>query len=67
MIVLDPINRDDNVASDWTVEDRDRFLDRLDEFRDVLRDAEIEAEHDRDAAIAFVDQVLPNFSNFCKE
>lgn len=67
VIVLDPINRDDNVASDWTGEDRNRFLDRLDEFRDVLRDAEIEAKHDLDAAIAFVDQVLPNFSSFCKE
>ena len=67
VVVVDPINRDDNVASDWTVNDRDRFLDQLDEFRDVLRDAEIEAEHDLDGAIAFVDQVLPNFRNFCKE
>ena len=67
VVVLDPINRDDNVTADWTVEDRDLFLDRLDELRDVLRDAEIDAEHDRDGAIAFVDQVLPNFTNFCKE
>lgn len=67
VVVLDPINRDDNVAEDWTVADRDRFLDRLDELRDVLRDAEIEAEDDLDAAIAFVDQVLPKFSDFCKE
>ena len=65
VVVVDPINRDDNVASDWTVSDRDQFLDQIDEFRDVLRDAEIEAEHDVDAAIAFVDQVLPNFRNFC--
>ena len=67
VVVLDPINRDDNVTADWTVEDRDLFLDQLDELRDVLRDAENEAEHDLDAAIAFVDQVLPNFTNFCKE
>ena len=67
VVVLDPINRDDNVAADWTVADRDLFLDRLDELRDVLRDAENEAEHDLDAAIAFVDQVLPSFSSFCKE
>ena len=67
VVVLDPINRDDNVASDWTDADRERFLDRLDELRDVLRDAELEAPHDLDAAVAFVDQVLPNFSNFSKE
>lgn len=67
VVVLDPINRNDNVASDWTTADRDLFLDRLDELRDVLRDAEIEAGHDLDAAIAFVDLVLPNFSNLCKE
>ena len=67
VVVLDPINRNDNVASDWTDADRNRFLDRVDELRDVLRDAELEASHDLDAAIAFVDQVLPNFSNFSKE
>lgn len=67
VVVLDPINRDDNVTSDWTDADRERFLDRLDELRDVLRDAELEAPHDLDAAIAFVDQVLPNFGKFSKE
>ena len=67
VVVLDPINRDDNVAADWTTADQKLFLDQMDELRDVLRDAEIDAEHDLDAAIAFVDQVLPNFSNFSKE
>lgn len=67
VVVLDPINRNDNVASDWIMADRDRFLDRMDEFRDVLRDVEIEAEHDHDDAIAFLDQIFPDFSNFCKE
>lgn len=67
VVVLDPINRDDNVAADWTVADREVFLDRLDELRDVLRDAELEARHDVEAAVAFVDQVLPNFSSFGKE
>ena len=67
VVVLDPINRDDNIASDWTDADRERFLDRLDALRDVLRDAELEAQHDLDSAIAFVDQALPNFSNFSRE
>lgn len=67
VIILDPINRNDNVASDWTTADLDRFLDRLDELRDLLRDAELEAEHDLDTAIAFIDRVLPNFSSFSKE
>ena len=67
VVVLDPLNKDDNVAAAWTGEDREHFLDRLDELRDVLRDAELEAPHDVDAATAFVDQVLPNFSNFSKE
>ena len=67
VVVLDPINRDDNVAADWTAADRDLFLDRIDELRDVLRDAEIEAEYDLDAAIAFVDQLLPNFRKFSEE
>lgn len=67
VIILDPVNRDDNVGSSLSMEDRDRFLDGLDEFRDVLRDAEIEFGTDIDAAIAFVDQVLPNFRDFSVE
>lgn len=67
VIILDPVNRDDNVGSSLSTEDRDRFLDGLDEFRDVVRDAEIEFGTDIDAAIAFVDQVLPNFRDFSTE
>ena len=67
VVVLDPVNRDDNVTADWTISDREAFLDALDEFRDVLRDAEIEAGDDLDAAIDFVDQVLPSFRNFVQE
>ena len=67
VIVLDPINRDDNVAADWTSVDRDMFLDRLDKFRDILRDVEIEAQDDTDAAIDFLDQIFPNFSNLSQE
>ena len=67
VIVLDPINRDDNIAADWTTVDRDLFLDRLDQMRDVLRDAEIEAQDDAEAAIDFLDQIFPSFSNLAKE
>lgn len=67
VVVLDPVNRDDNVTADWTIADREAFLDALDEFRDVLRDAEIEVGDDLDAAIDFVDQVLPSFRNFAQE
>ena len=64
VVVLDPVNRDDNVAADWTHADRDEFLDRLDELRDLLRDAEIEVGDDLDRAIDFVDQALPKFRDF---
>lgn len=67
VVVLDPVNRDDNVAADWTTADRDAFLDRLDELRDVLRDAAIEVGDDLDAAINFVNQALPKFRDLSKE
>ena len=67
VIVLDPINREDNVAADWTTVDRDLFLDRLDQMRDVLRDAEIEAQDDTESAIHFLDQIFPSFSNLSQE
>lgn len=67
VVVLDPTNRDDNIASDWTAADRERFLDRLDDLRDTLRDAELEAQHNLDVAIDFIDQVLPKFGNFSRE
>lgn len=62
VVVLDPINQDDNVTADWSTEDRDAFLDKIETFRDILRDAELEAPHDHDAAVDFLDQALPNFA-----
>lgn len=67
VVVLDPVNRDDNVAADWLATDRDTFLDRLDQLRDVLRDAEIEVGDDIDDAISFVNQALPAFQDYAKE
>ena len=64
VVILDPVNRDDNVASNWSIGDRDSFLGRVDQFLDLLRDAEIEFGADIDAAIEFVDQALPNFRDF---
>ena len=64
VVVLDPVNRDDNVTASWTVSDRSAFLDALDEFRDLLRDAEIEVTDDIDRAVSFVDQALPKFRDF---
>ena len=60
VIVLDPINRDDNLTSGWTASDRDLFVDRVNELRDILRDAEIE-EADPDAAVDFIEQAFHNF------
>lgn len=62
VVVLDPINQNDNVTADWSVTDRDRFLDEIEALRDILRDAELEAPHDNDAAIRFLDQALPRFA-----
>ena len=67
VIVLDPINRDDNVTERWTDGDRDRFLDRVDQFRDVIRDVQIEARDNPDTAARFVEQVFPNFMNLSEE
>ena len=67
VIVLDPINRDDNVTREWTSIDRDRFLDRVDELRDILRDAEIEARDNPDAAVDFIEQAFPNFLNLSED
>ena len=67
VVVLDPVNRDDNVAADWSAADRDTFLDRLDQLRDVLRDAEIEIGDDLDEAINFVNKALPAFQDYAKD
>ena len=67
VVVLDPVNPDDNVTADWTGTDRELFLDRLDQLRDTLRDAEIEVDYDLDTAISFLDQSLPKFQDFSKE
>jgi hypothetical protein len=67
VIVIDPVNRDNNVAATWTTADRDRFLQRVDEFRDVLRDATLEADEEPDEAIAFLEQVFPGFGDLSEE
>lgn len=67
VIVIDPVNRDNNVAAGWTTADRDRFIERVDEFRDVLRDAQLEAADDPDDAIAFLEQVFPDFGDLSEE
>ena len=66
-VVLDPVNRDNNVAHDWNESDRARFVANVQEFCDVLRDAAIEdSVGDSDSAAAFLDQVLPHFSDWSK-
>ena len=67
VIVLDPINQDDNVTSGWTVGDRDLFLDRIDNLRDILRDAEIEAGDDPDIAMDFVQQAFSDFRSLSED
>lgn len=67
VIVIDPMNRDNNLADDWTIADRDLFLERVDEFRDILRDAELEADDDPEVAIEFLEQVFPDFSDLSDE
>ena len=67
VVVLDPINSDDNVTKEWTEGDRDRFLSRVDGFRDVLRDAEIEARHNPEEALSFIEQSFPDFKNLSED
>ena len=66
VIVLDPINAENNVSSTWSISDRDLFLDRLDELNDVLRDARLECDIDSNQAIQFVDQALPKFNDWAR-
>ena len=63
VVVLDPINNDDNVTSGWTEDDREAFLARVDSFRDILRDVEIEGYEDTVAAVGFIEQVFPRFGD----
>jgi len=67
VIVIDPVNRDNNLTADWIASDRDHFIDCVDVFRDVLRDAMLEADEDPDDAIAFLEQVFPDFSELSEE
>lgn len=67
VIVIDPVNRDNNVAEAWSAADRDRFLERVDQFRDVLRDVTLEADEEPDEAIAFLEQVFPGFGDLSEE
>lgn len=67
VIVLDPVNRDNNVAHAWTATDRDHFIQKVDAFLDVLRDAHLEAEEDLESAIEFLEQAFPGFAELSEE
>ena len=68
VVVLDPMNLDNNVAHGWTELDRTRFVDRVQALRDVLRDAQIEdTVSDPDEAARFLDQVFPHFSEWSED
>lgn len=67
-VVLDPMNRDNNVAHDWTRRDVVLFLDEVNRLCDVIQDAENEASAgELEEACQLLDQVFPDFSNWSVE
>lgn len=68
VIVLDPVNPDNNVASDWGVQDREAFLVKAQSMCDLLNDAANEVRAgDIDSAVEILDSVFPNFSSWSVE
>ena len=68
VIALDPMNRDNNIAHDWTLKDRDDFLKKIDKLVDVLRDAKFEAEDEEESeAIGFAEMMFPGFRDMSEE
>ena len=65
VLVIDPMNNDNNITHDWSLEDLNTFLSRIDELCDVVQDALNEAEvGEFDEAAALLEQIFPNFRNW---
>lgn len=68
VVVLDSVNPQNNVAASWSVQDRDRFVNQVQNFCDVLNDAINEAvAGDDESAVEVLDAVFPNFSTWSVE
>jgi len=68
VIVLDSVNPQNNVAANWTTQDRDNFANKIQNMCDVLNDALNEATAgDIDSAVEILDLVFPNFSTWSLE
>lgn len=68
VVVVDPMNADNNITHDWTAVDRDGFLEKVGEFCDVLQDAINDAEAgEHDDAAEILEQALPRFLDFSQE
>ena len=68
VVVLDPVNPENNIASEWSIPDRDAFLVKVQNMCDILGDAlnEVGAD-DVDSAVEILDGVFPNFSTWSVE
>lgn len=65
VVVLDPINQSNNIAHDWTVNDKDSFIKRVEEFNEILTDALMaDEDDDLDAEMDALDGIFPNFSDW---
>lgn len=65
VVALDPVNVDNNIAAEWTTQDREAFLKKIQILCDHLNDAKNEAlADDVDSAADVLDQVFPNFSTW---
>lgn len=68
VVVLDSVNPQNNVASEWTLSDRDAFANKIQSMCDILNDARNEmVAGDVDSAIEMLDLIFVNFSTWSVE
>jgi len=65
VVVLDPLNKSNNITHDWTDADRTKFIEGIEEFNAILRDVTLsDDDDDLDDDLELLDGILPNFSDW---
>ena len=65
IVVLDPINKSNNITHDWNIHNKEHFLTAVTEFCEILTDARLAYEaEDIDEELNLLDSMLPHFSEW---
>ena len=65
VVVLDPLNKSNNITHDWAENNKIDYLEAVSEFCEILTDIQIANEADDiESELELLDNMLPNFSDW---